>query len=143
MIEFDVSGKTYRTGKMNAFKQFALMKRILPIVGAMGDFGGMAIAMKAGEGGAALAQFAGPLIDAISRMPDADSDFVLTECMAVCSRRDGENWQAIWNHAAGQPQFADIELAAMLQIAWNVIQDNMAVFMAGLPLAFTEPTPGA
>lgn len=75
------------------------------------------------------------LAEAISELSDRDCDYILAMCLSVVMRRHGESWVPVWNKAADQPQFADLNLPGMMQLTFAVIQDNLAGFMPaqGLP----------
>lgn len=69
----------------------------------------------------------GPIADAISAMKDEDVEYVLKKCMAVCQRQENGKWVRV-SAQNGLPMFADIEMMAMLTLAFAVIQENLGDF---------------
>lgn len=129
MNQFEVNGQTYRSSKMNARTQFHVLRRVAPAVAQLTAF-------STGEGGAAALP---ALVDAISKLSDEATDYVLDQCLAVVERRQGEagGWQKVLpaglSIAQGRLQFADIDMMAMLQIVSYVLRDNyQALFSGGL-----------
>lgn len=128
MNEFEVDGQTYRSGKMNARTQFHVLRRVAPAVAQLTAF-------STGQGGAAALP---ALVDAISKLSDEATDYVLDQCLAVVERKQGDaGWHKVLpaglSIAQGRLQFADIDMMAMLQIVSYVLRDNyQALFQGGL-----------
>lgn len=122
-MEFEISGQTYECGKMDAFKQFHVSRRLAPV------FGGLA--SSASKASADFSQFLQPIAEAVAHMPDADCDYVLQACLSVTRRKQESGWANVYNVQAKAMMFQDIDLGAMLQITAKVIQDNLGGFFQG------------
>lgn len=134
MAEFSIGEKTYRTAKLNARQQWNVTRRLAPLMAAAGDM------LKLLSPDAAMADgtppsdyFAAmkPLADAMSSLSDEDSDYILNTCMKATMRKSGERWVPIIT--GDQLLFEDIDMAAMLRTAQEVLQESLGGFFAGLP----------
>jgi len=67
------------------------------------------------------------LARAIGSMSDEDSDYILDACLKTVQRQEAAGWQMIMT-PNGQIFYPDIDLSAMVQIAAQVIQDNLGNF---------------
>lgn len=139
MREFEVGGHKYTAGKLDAFKQFHVARRLAGVIPALGEaIPALKIALLDAQGKdqdeAAIGFLGalGPLTEVIASMKDEDADYVLNECLSACKRevKDG-TWAPVRSN--GVLMYEDIELAEMLQIAWEVLQENLASFMGALP----------
>lgn len=131
-MEFEISGNNYRSGKLDAFKQFHVSRRLAPVLS------GLAIAANGSE--ADFSAFLQPIAEAVAQMPDADCDYILHTCLGVVQRQQGNAWANIYAQGAKTLMFDDIDLAAMLQIAAKVIQDNLAGFFSAGVAKLNLPT---
>ena len=140
MSEFQINGHTYRAGKMNAKRQMHVMRRVAPV---LPNVAGLATIFSGRDPGSVtlmeLSPALSPIANAISHMSDDDCEYVLDACLSVVQRQQAQSWAPLWNQAAGAPQFADVELPAMLQIASRVLQENFAGFLGGLPSVSASP----
>jgi len=149
MIEFEVGGVLYRAGKLDAFKQFHVARRLAPVLGGLAgllDSAGTPPdpSPEGGQEGETPAQAAkppadalaalGPLAEAVANMPDDHADFILKECLLVVSRQleGGTGWAPIMVRSTGKP-LGEMDMATMLQLVFHVIRDNLAGFFAALP----------
>jgi tail assembly chaperone len=154
MAEFEVGSNTYRTERrMAAREQWHVTRRLGPVLTAFKE-----IILAADERLAppppdasdderqlAFARMtsvaldaAVPLAEAVAKMPNHDWDYVIDECFKVVVRAvKNENggitsWQRLWNEAAGQPQFSDLDMLEMIQIVRHVLTENLSRFFEGL-----------
>lgn len=128
-MEFEIAGNTYRSGKMDTFKQFHVSRRLVPAFG---------VAAAAISGEVKFEELVQPIMQAIGSMTDADCDFILEACLKVVQRQQGTSWAPIYAGANQALMFDDIDLGAMLQIAGKVIQDNLSGFFPGKGAAESE-----
>lgn len=121
MTEFEISGQTYRAGRLDAFAQLHVARRLLPVVGG---FGGVE-QMKTG-GAAGLMGQLGPGLDAFAKLPNDDVDFVINTCLGVVQRQvaGDRGWQKI-TAGGGLAMFEDIDLIVMLQLVWKVLEAHL------------------
>lgn len=129
--EFSVAGNTYRAGALNARTQFHVLRRLGSVAIALG-----AILVKDRSADPMLAM--APMVTAIGALPDADADYVITNCLSVVTRRQpgDTGWMQI--QAGGALLFPDIDVGVMMQIVWKVLEANLASFFAALPSAMSE-----
>lgn len=132
MVEFEIAGQAYRADKLNAFQQLHVARRIAPVMGAAITpelIASFKSAASEPEGTAALDGLSlfEPLAKAFGAMSDADVEFITKTCLGAVSRQQGPGWQRVMT-ASGQLMFQDLELPAMLQITWKVIEDNLKGF---------------
>lgn len=130
MQEVEIGGHRYRTGKLDAFKQFHLFRKLMPVLSGMGEtFSDMP------DGGVADEKFwsaMGPVANAVAEMTQQDSEFILKTCLQTVSMWNGNTWVRI-TAANGELMFEDIDMMGMLQLTFEVIKDNLGSFF-GAPL---------
>jgi hypothetical protein len=133
MVEFELSGNTYRAGKMDAFKQFHVSRKIAPIVPTLIPiFVRLSKDKKLTEDLGAFSELLGPFAEGLAGMSDADSEYIIATCLAVVSRESNGNWAAVWNKGANSCMFDDMDLGVMMQIVIKVVQDSLGPFIQGL-----------
>lgn len=140
-MEIELNGQTYRIGKLNAMTQFHVSRRIAPLIPTLVpvfvQLSKEGLAGDLGRFGEAL----GPFAEGISEMDDAASEYVLSNCLSVVHRQNGQGWAPIWSKAHNACMFEDIDLSVMLNLAVRVIQDSLAPFIKGL-LTSQQGSPG-
>ena len=159
MLEFTVGPNHYRARKMTAFQQFHVARRLAPVISellttgsALAELASLDQPLKEGEAppGADPSKLIVPFADALSRVSDDDCNYVLGACLGMVQRQQGGNgagtvtWSSVWNERGKTIMFDDInELAPMMEIVIQVLQDNMTgFFAAGRPeLAAGLPAP--
>lgn len=125
-LEFDHKGQTYRAGKLDAMRQFHVTRRLAPLLPDLAKAG-----ITPGATGDVTAILE-PLAKAVAAMPDADAEYVLNTCLSVVERKQAAGgWAKVMT--GGQLMFEDIDMAAMLVVAWEVLRHNLSGFFAGLP----------
>lgn len=129
MIEFEINGVQYRSDRMDAKKQFHVARRLAPLLAGLGG------SLKSDK--ASFSEFIGPIADALSKMSDEDTDYVIDACLRIVQRRQGQNWQAI-TARSGDLMFDDIDLPVMLRLTVAVIQQSLGGFFPGGPSISTE-----
>jgi hypothetical protein len=144
-MDLEIDGVEYRTGKMNAKLQFHIARRLAPIIARIGSVSVPPAPVANGNGQdhsegtepsqedttALVAQqvpILAALAESIASLSDKDCDYVLDTCLSVVMRKQADRWMPVWNKAASVPQFADLTLPAMMQLAFAVIQDNLGGF---------------
>lgn len=130
MIEFEINGVQYRSDRMAAKKQFHVARRLAPLLAGLG--GSALRGEKAG-----FAEFIGPIAEALSKMSDEDTDYVIDECLRTVQRLQGERWQSVTSRG-GDLMFDDIDLPVMLRLTVAVIQQSLGGFFPGGPSISTE-----
>jgi hypothetical protein len=138
MEELELKDTWYRTGKLDAFKQFHLFRKLMPLFSGMGETAAVRVARAAGAVGASdgvvgWASF-GPVAQAIADMTQTDSEFIIKTCLAVCQRKNPTGQWVRLTTPQGDLMFEDIDLEVMLSLSFAVIQENLAPFFPGRSL---------
>jgi hypothetical protein len=139
--DFNLGGREFRLSKLDPFKQFHIARRVAPI---MSDL--LPAFQKAARKGLtteesisklsedqkmeAVAEIAGPVMDGLSKLTDADSDFVLRGLLASVQMKQATgNWAAVATQEMLMIQ--DMELPVLLQIAGRAFMFNLGNFIGG------------
>lgn len=124
----EVGPHTYLIGKLDAFAQLHVARRLAPLFTSLQK---LPTGMEAKD--ASLEMFQ-PLVDALAQMSDTDVEYVLVKCLAVVQRKvpGTAATVAVWNSAAKRPQFDDVDLSVMLQLCAQVIMRSIGGFLGGL-----------
>lgn len=143
MSDFEIGGRKFKTGKMNVFKQFHVVRRISPIlsdlVPAIGEIQKLA---KGGEKTESekfdeMAVILSPFLSGFSKLSDADSEFLLYGLLSSVEVQINGAWMKVATDTMLMVQ--DMELPALLQIAGRAFVFNLQGFFAVLPA--TSPGP--
>ncbi|WP_283149014.1 phage tail assembly chaperone [Silvimonas soli] len=145
-MEFELNGVNYRAGKLTAFEQFHVSRKIAPIVPTLIPIF-LRLSKAAGdkpltENLAEMGEILQPFADGIASMPDSDAEYVLGTCLSVVQRQQGGNWSVVWNKQHNTSMFDDMDIGVMLPIAVRVIRDSLGGFINGL-LTSQTGSPGA
>jgi hypothetical protein len=137
--EFDYAGHDYRIGKLSAFQQFHVSRKIAPLIPPL-----IPVFMKvkaAGKAGAlaadlgALQELLQPFADGLAAMQDEAAEYVVGTCLSALKRQDKESghWAAVWNPSGKVFMFADLnDLSGTIPLVLRVIQDSLGPFIQGL-----------
>jgi hypothetical protein len=141
--EVTLGGATYRVGQLNARKQWNVTKRLLKPLAEIGKIGANKTPPKTvSEAEPETApettpqdffdQVSGPLADAISSISDADSDYIIDTCLAVCDRQQGTTEVKIWAPLmrGGNLMFQDLDMPTMLGLTIAVLKENLQGFFS-------------
>lgn len=152
-MDLELSGETYRTGKLDCFKQLHVSRKIAPVILALG-VGAKSLAdlrksvglVGADEAPSASPEVAEveqtvamdillpaiqPLVNALSKMPEEDLDYVLNACLHVCERKQTGGWQKV--RINNRMVFEDVDMPVMMQLTIAVIKENIGGFFQGPP----------
>lgn len=136
MTEFTIGEHTYRAGKLGAFKQLHLSRKVAPIIPTLIP---VFVKLSASQGGnplsgdlAGMAELLGPFAEGLASMPDEAAEYVLGTCLAVVQRKQGATWAPVWSERNSVCMFDDMDLGAMIQIAVQVLRDSLGPFLQGL-----------
>lgn len=138
MREFEIGGRQYRVGMLNAFKQLHIVRRLTPCLGKLAPLFSSGVSVKKNAEGAItdiegdFSQILGPLTDAVSTLQDDDLDYIVNACLEVTERRQtGGGWARVRTGSA--TMFDDLTLPALLQIVYNVCVESLADFFKDGP----------
>jgi Phage tail assembly chaperone protein, TAC len=139
-MELEIKGETYRTGRLNAFQQFHVARKLAPAVFALGKSAGklkplVEAMQKKNETGSfegldTIIELVQPMVEALGEMKEEDVDYVLKTCMTVCERKQGAAWARTVS-ANGRFMFEDVELPELIQLTVAVVRENLANFFTG------------
>lgn len=129
-MEFELKEQTYSVGKIDARSQFHIVRRLAPVLGE--------IAPAAANGKLGGMDALPPLANAIAKLSDADADYCLFGLLGVIKRKQpqGMGWGPV--STGNAIMYDDIDMAAMLQLAWKALEFNMSGFFAALPSDLKE-----
>lgn len=116
MREFKVGEHEYSAGRLDAFTQLHIGRRLAP-----------ALASVTAESGSLVS-----ILDAISSASQADVDFIIKASVKVVKRQSGGSWAPIYSASADRLVFEDINGAQLVEIAAMAIKDDIAPFFSGL-----------
>jgi hypothetical protein len=119
-MELTVSDRQYvTTERLNAFDQLHLARKLSP---ALPIIEGLVDPANVGKDKQVLT------VLLLSHVADADVDFVLRKCLRVVCRRQADGQLARLQSSDGQLMFSDTSLADLLELAVNVIEENLGDF---------------
>lgn len=130
---FSIGERQFKLSKINAMKQYHIVRRIAPILGEM--LPAMKDIAKAHESKSMTedekldqaVRFAGPIMNGLSKLSDKDSEVVLYGLLAAVEIKQAEgNWAKIVQN--DQLMFDNLDLPLMLQAAGRSFMYNMAGF---------------
>ena len=131
---FQINGISFKISKLNAFKQFHIVRRLAPILGEM-----VPVLQKLSSSSLQSDQLAllEPIMKGLGSLSDADSDKVLLGLLSCVEMKQATgNWAMLVRN--DQLMFGDLELPVMLQAAGRAFAFNMAGFFSGLQPASPE-----
>lgn len=138
---FEIRGKKFQLSKIDAFKQFHIVRRIGPILAdvlpAMKDAEKFkdesALAgLSEKEKFDMVAGIAAPVMTGLSKLSDADAELVLYGLLsAVEVQQPTGNWAKVASNSMLMVQ--DLELPILMQLAGRAFVYNLSGFFAGLP----------
>lgn len=136
--DFEIGTRKFKLNKINAFRQFHIVRRIGPILSEL--LPSMTKLQKV-SGSTSLsetdkfdefAKIAAPLMSGLSKLSDADADYVLFGLLAsVEIQQVSGNWAKVATESMLMIQ--DLELPMLLQIAGRAFGFNLAGFFGELP----------
>lgn len=130
---FEINGKSFKVSKINAMKQYHIVRRISPILSEMlPAIQGLAKKSNALSEEEMLDQAAtviAPIMNGLSKLTDKDSEFVLFGLLSVVEIKQAEgNWARLVMN--DNLMFHDLELPILLQAAGRSFMFNMSGFFA-------------
>lgn len=131
MSEFQVGPHTYSVGKLDAFRQFHIVRRLGPVAASLGIGW---LRLKKGQKDGFEELLRGALED-LGKLSDEDANYVLVNSLSAVRRRralDG-GWDAITTPGGALMFPGEMDMAVMLQLVWHVLEDNLGNFLNALP----------
>ncbi len=139
--EFSFGGREFKLCKIDAFKQFHIVRRIGPILSdllpSLKDAKKLSSEkeiekLSEDEKLDSIAKIAGPIMQGLSKLSDADSELVMFGLLSsVEVKQVTGNWAKV---ASGSMlMIQDLELPAMMQLAGRAFMYNLSGFFSELP----------
>lgn len=136
--DFKIGAREFQLAKLDAFKQFHIVRRIGPILSdllpAMAGHGAIQDVSKLPQDKQLdmIAKFASPIMMGLSKLSDADADIVLYGLLAAVEMKQTTgNWARV---ASGQMlMIQDLELSVLLNLAGRAFMFNLSNFFVALP----------
>lgn len=157
--EFEVQDTRFQAKRMSPMVQLQVVRRVTPVL--MGVVPSMldqmrsrqSVLKKEGEDGEGAAPERQSILDMdvsvlrdtvvpalqnaathLASMPEEEFQYIMHACLSLVSmqREGGTGWMPIWNQAARQAQFEDIDGSTLLLITVEVLRQELTPFMTGL-----------
>jgi len=138
MLSFEVSGKNYSADKLDAMKQFHIVRRMAPIVAGLLPTGVALKDMNTFLQKEVSSVLPG-LAEALSKLKDEDAEFVLYGLLSVVKQEqpNGLGWAPVVKGSS--LMFQNITMPDLIKIAFKAGQYNFQDFLTALP----QPSTGA
>lgn len=140
MTEITINAQAYRLGRLNAFQQLHVSRKVGPLIPTL-----VPAFLAMGTAGAGLdqldrlASLIQPFTDAFAGMSDADVEYVAAICLGAVQRKQGEAWAPVWSQQGKCLMFDDMDLGTMVPLVVQVIVANLGPFISGLLTAQMQP----
>ncbi|MBK3400837.1 phage tail assembly chaperone [Methylobacterium ajmalii] len=123
---FVAGGHTYSIDPMRTTKQLHCLRRLTHLVEGLGE----SLTNLQGQSdkldlGRLLIAFL-PLFDRVGSMKDADTTYIFAECLSTVKRSVDGEWRPVWVVGRTDPEFADIDLVQMFEMAGRVLAHNFS-----------------
>ena len=128
MNSTEINGINYTIGKLDAFTQLHVARRLAPVLAGMFTAFRHAPEIANAADDSILAMATGPLAETLAKMSNEDVDYVVNACLSVCQRQQAKGWAKVMVN--GSLMFSDIELDALLGLTVAVIQENLGRFFS-------------
>lgn len=126
--KIEVNGTTYIIGRLDAFKQLHVARKIAPIITTLGATAlKMSSPTAASEGDMGMALMA-PAMEVVSRMEEVDVNYVVQTCLGVVMRLSGDDQRPAKVMQGSNLMFQDIDLTLMIRLTVEVVRENLSAF---------------
>lgn len=155
MDEINVGPHRYMVGRLDAFAQFHVSRRIAPVVPTLlpvlAEFSknevqaALASAQSADQ--VEITAFSGlgvavmPFAEALAQMSDDNADYVIKTCLSVVKRVTDGGLSAVSRQ--GNLMFDDLDLSALLPLVIAVLRSSLGNFIQGLLIKEIQQNPAA
>lgn len=135
--KFSIGTRNFTLSKLDAFKQFHIVRRVGPILSDMLPHLAQLKSFREDLGDAdklvQMGKLASPILDGLSKLSDADADYVLHGLLAAVEvQQAAGNWARVFIPGTGM-MINDLELPILMQVAGRSFVFNLAGFFAALP----------
>ena len=126
-----IAGVEYQIGKLGAFEQLHVGRKLAPLLAhaipALAQIAAVEGTAKPDIEMLLLSAAAIPLADVLCHMAKEDVDFVVNECLAVCQRKQTKGWAKVLA-PGGNLMFQDIEADTLIGLTKSVIEVSLGRF---------------
>lgn len=131
--DFELNGKKYKLHKLDAFKQFHVVRRLSPILGDLISVAPKLSKVAPEQMGDEHYAMLTPILNGLAKLSDADSNFVLISLLSSIEMQ--QTAMGGWARVATDSglMFQDLELPTLLQLAGRAFQYNLQSFFTLLP----------
>lgn len=132
-----VGGVEYQIGRMNAMRQFHVLRRVMGAASSIGEAlqimetRGVGLTQLADEDPADLIAALAPVLRSLAGMPDADVEYVIGNCLSCVHRKTGKSWSPMTTPDC-QIMFQDVQMPHLLQLTARVLARDLRGFFADL-----------
>lgn len=136
-MEMTAKDRKYATGKLDPLTQVHLLRKIAPMMVAMGaavrSLPEAEILSATEDDSKAIALFGAasvPLLEGFAKMPTEDVDYIVASCLAVCEVYNvGGIYTPIREKTTGRFMFDDIDASTIMRLCFCVIKENLGPFL--------------
>lgn len=121
--ETEIEGKTFSIGRLNAFEQLHVFRRVMPIMKPV-------LLVLRAPGGASKLDMVMAMSETLANLPDEHLDYVLQKCLSVSRRKDGDRFFPIMSGTT--LMYQDMDMPTLLRLTWEVLMENFQPFFKGL-----------
>jgi hypothetical protein len=138
--ETKLKGQSYRLGRLNAFQQLHVSRKIGPLIPKLVPaFVALSSDKDAFADMGKLSEIAAPFAEAFAEMPDEVVEYVVGTCLGIVQRKQGSAWAPVWSSQGACLMFDDVDLTTILPLVVRVITDNLGPFISGLLTGQMQP----
>lgn len=139
--DFSFGGKDFKLSKIDAIKQFHIVRRIAPILSELAPHMASAAKFQTVKDVEKLpddkkfdiiGKFAAPIMTGLSKLSDADADHVLYGLLeSIEVKQAAGNWAKVASGSFLMMQ--DLEFPVLMQLAGRAFMFNLSGFFGALP----------
>ena len=132
--EFEMDGHWYRIGRLNAFEQFHVSRKISPLIPPLIPVFMQMAKSQGTTDVAALSSLFQPFAEGFASLSDESAEYVISTCLkSVRRKNERDEWVPIWSQGGKAVMFDDLNnLSVMLRLVLRVIKDSLGDFLTGL-----------
>ncbi|ERT14143.1 phage tail assembly chaperone [Photorhabdus temperata] len=127
-MEFEIDGKKYRGGKLNAFQQQDLAVTLAPAIPALGPLMKKLVTARNDENETGFEELLPYLVESINALGKSNRHEINDICLSVVSREQNGIWSKIYESNGQVLMFDDINGLELLKIVGFIIRDSLGNF---------------
>ncbi|NHB93629.1 phage tail assembly chaperone [Photorhabdus cinerea] len=131
-MEFEIDGKKYRSGKLNAFQQQDLAVALSPAIPALGPLMKKIVADRNDDSATSFEGLIPYLIESINALGKSNRHEINDICLSIVSREQSGIWSKIYEPDGQVLMFDDINGLELLKIVGFIIRDSLGNFFHAL-----------